>query len=219
MQRWGHTTMGNYVNSFKKATDLESVKISKMMFPNIIPILALKKNLVPYILKFSKPTVYVYPLFLRGCELTICFATSCAWARGLSLLIKHTRVLGVSDALSPLCLHLSHLLYMWEWWWSVLWIKWFFRHRKRQLHIKSACFKFVIDTLSETSKYGKQKTVCQNIFEHVSTCFLKEKPSHSLYYMLSFDMPFFRSTFTVQRRWREPNLLKESRTMQLWNKL
>lgn len=56
--------MGNYVNSFKQAIDLESVEISKMMLPSTMPILALRKNLVPYILKCPKPTVYVYLLFL-----------------------------------------------------------------------------------------------------------------------------------------------------------
>lgn len=62
MQRWGHkvlesTLMGNYVNSFKRATHLESVEISKMMLPSIMPILALKKNLVPYKLHWNVPNL------------------------------------------------------------------------------------------------------------------------------------------------------------------
>lgn len=51
----------------------------------------------------------------------------------------------------------------------------------------------------------------QGAFEQISTCFLVEQCSHNICYMLSIDLPFFRSTFTVGRLWRGQCLLKEIR--------
>lgn len=59
--------------------------------------------------------------------------------------------------------------------------------------------------LSEMPKYGKLIKVVQDIFEHVSTCFLMEQHPHHIYDIISLDLSFFRSTFTIPRPYGEPS--------------
>lgn len=67
-------------------------------------------------------------------------------------------------------------------------------------------------------KYGKLTKVVQDIFEHVSICFLMELPPHNIYDPISIDLSV-RSSFTVQRPYGESCLLEEILTTQVWNKL
>lgn len=72
---------------------------------------------------------------------------------------------------------------------------------------------------SEMPKYGELTKVVQDIFQHFSTCFFMDLRPNNIYDPISIDLSFFRSSFTVQKPYRESCLLEEILTKQVSNKL